>query len=107
MRDSIGSKSKPYNYDQTPIDGSLRPVRDLLLIRELPVEQTGLVQLAGDPNRSAVWLWGDVEAVGPLVVDCRVGDRVLFPVGAGEFRVPGDDDVIIMKEEDVAGVTHG
>ena len=98
------TKKTSYNYDTTPIDGSLRPVRDLLLIREETVLPTGLIQPAVDLNRTTPWLYGIVEAVGPLVEDCRVGDRVMFPAGCGEFRVPGDDDVRIIKEEDVAGV---
>ena len=47
---------------------------------------------------------GAVEAVGPRVTDVRVGDRVAFEIGSGEYRIPGDDMVRIMYEKDVAWV---
>ena len=84
-----------------------KPVRDLCFVRELPVEQTGLIIPGVDLNRStdhSPVLSGIVEAIGPRVIDVKVGDTVWFEIGAGEFRVPGDDMVRIMFEEDVAWV---
>jgi co-chaperonin GroES (HSP10) len=84
-----------------------KPTRDLCFVRELPVEQTGLIIPGIDLNRSADHspvLMGVVEAVGPRVTLVVVGDRVAYEIGAGEFRVPGDDEVRIMKECDVACV---
>ena len=34
----------------------------------------------------------------------QVGDRVAYEIHAGEFRMPGDDEVRIMYERDVAWV---
>ena len=84
-----------------------KPTRDLCFIREQLVEQTGLIIPGIDMNRSADHspiLYGIVEAIGPRVTDVKVGDRVAFEIGAGEFRVPADDMVRIMKEEDIAWV---
>ena len=84
-----------------------KPVRDLCFVRELPVEQTGLIISGIDLNRSvdhSPVLNGIVEAVGPLVTDVQAGDHVTFEIGAGEFRIPGDDMVRIMHEEDIAWV---
>lgn len=84
-----------------------KPVRDLCFVRELPVEQTSVIIPGIDLNRSAAHspvLTGIVEAVGPHVTDVAIGDHVTFEIGSGEFRIPGDDMVRIMKEEDVAWV---
>ena len=84
-----------------------KPTRSLCFVRELPVEQAGLIVPGIDMNRSADHspvLHGIVEAVGPQVTLMSVGDRVAYEIGAGEFRVPGDDMVRIMYEKDVAWV---
>jgi co-chaperonin GroES (HSP10) len=84
-----------------------KPTRDLIFVRELPVEQTGLIIPGIDLNRSKTnspVLYGIVEGIGPRVTDVQVGDRVAYEIEAGEFRVPGDDEVRIMKEEDIAWV---
>lgn len=81
-----------------------KPVRDMAFIRELPVEQTGLIIAPMDLNRSrdnAPILKGIVEAIGPRVTDFKVGDTVYFEIDAGEFRIPGDDMVRIMYEGQV------
>jgi co-chaperonin GroES (HSP10) len=84
-----------------------KPTRDLCFIRELPVEQKGLIIPGVDLNRSAKnspVLAGIVEAIGPKVTLVAVGDKVWYEIGSGEFRVPGDDMVRIILEEDVAMV---
>ncbi len=105
----IGSKAPRETYQNMPLL-SWKPVRDLCFVRELPVEQTGVIIPGIDLNRSpdhTKTLEGIVEAVGPRVDLVRVGDRVVYEIGAGEFRVPGDDMVRIMKECDIAGIiTH-
>jgi len=104
----IGSKVPRETYQNIPLL-PWKPVRDLCFIRELPVEQPpGTLVLSGiDLNRSpdhTKTLEGIVEAVGPKVTLVRVGDKVVYDIGAGEFRVPGDDMVRIMYERDIAGV---
>jgi hypothetical protein len=89
-----------------------KPVRDFCFIRELPVTLPGLILSGIDLNRSADHspvLYGMVEAVGPRVTLVAIGDRVAYEIGAGEFRLPGDDMVRIMYEKDVAWVDecHG
>jgi co-chaperonin GroES (HSP10) len=84
-----------------------QPVRDFCFVRELPVEQKGVIIPGIDLNRSADHspvLYGIVEAVGLKVTDVVVGDRVAFEIGTGEFRIPGDDMVRIMYERDIAWV---
>lgn len=84
-----------------------KPVRDFCFVRELPVEQEGLIISPIDLNRSTdhtKFLTGRVEAVGPQVTDVQVGDLVWYEIHAGEFRIPEDDMVRIMYEADVAAV---
>ena len=88
-----------------------KPTRSLCFVRELPAEQTGLIIPGVDLNKSpdhSPHLQGYVEAIGPAVTDVQVGDLVWYEIGAGEYRVPGDDMVRIMYERDIVGVTaHG
>ena len=84
-----------------------KPVRDFVFVRELSGKQEGLIIPGVDLNRSkenSPTLEGIVEGIGPRVTDVKVGDRVVYEIHAGEFRIPGDDDVRIMHERDVAGV---
>jgi co-chaperonin GroES (HSP10) len=93
--------------DKLSIPWPWKPVRDLVYVRELPVEQEGLIISPIDLNRSTdntTYLQGIVEAVGPKVRDLKVGDRVWFEIHAGEFRIPGDDMVRIMYEGQITGV---
>jgi co-chaperonin GroES (HSP10) len=93
------------------------PVRDLIYVRELPVEQEGLIISPVDLNTSTdntKVLQGIVEAVGPgrisektgvrITPDVKVGDKVWFEIGAGVFRMPGDDDVRLIEEKDLLAV---
>jgi len=85
-----------------------RPTRDFVFVRELPVEQTGLIIPPIDPNRSSDLspiLTGIVEAVGPKVTELQPGDFVYYEIHAGEFRIPGDDMVRIIYEHDILGVS--
>jgi co-chaperonin GroES (HSP10) len=78
-----------------------KPVRDMAFVRELPVEQTGLIVSPIDLNRSrdnTSILQGIVEAIGPQVTELAVGDRVCYEIDAGEERLPNDDMVRIMYE---------
>ena len=94
-----------------------KPVRDLIYVRELPVEQEGLIISPVDLNTSTAntkVLQGIVEAVGPgrisektcirITPEVKVGDKVWFEIGAGVFRVPGDDLVRLIEEKDLLAV---
>jgi len=102
----IGGKTPTAHYQNMPLL-SWKPVRDFVFVRELPVEQTGLIISGIDLNRSSDHspvLRGLVEAIGPHVTDMQVGDHVVYEIHAGEFRVPGDDMVRIIHEADIAWV---
>ena len=91
------------NYSQL----NWKPVHDLVFIRELPVTLDSVIIPGIDLNRSkenSPILYGIVEAIGPEVTDMQVGDRVAYEIHAGEFRMPGDDEVRIMYERDVAWI---
>ena len=91
----------------------IRPLHDRVVIRRKEEETTtkGGIVLPGSatekPSR------GDVIAVGPgklldngdvRPVDLKVGNEVLFGKYAGTEVKLDDEDIIVMREDDIMGV---
>ncbi len=91
----------------------IRPLHDRVIVKRVEAERTtasGIVlpDTAGEkPDQ------GEVLAVGPgkrdengkhIVVDVKVGDRVLFGKYAGQTVKVDGQEVLVMREEDIMGV---
>ena len=92
---------------------NIRPLHDRVIVKRVEAERTtasGIVlpDTAGEkPDQ------GEVLAVGPgkrdengkhIVVDVKVGDRVLFGKYAGQTVKVDGQEVLVMREEDIMGV---
>jgi chaperonin GroES len=93
----------------------IRPLHDRVVIRRMEEETTtkGGIVLPGTatekPSR------GEVLAVGPgkmldngdvRKVDVKVGDNVLFGKYAGTEVKIDDEDIIVMREDDIMGIVE-
>ena len=93
----------------------IRPLHDRVIVKRLEAERTtasGIVlpDTAGEkPDQ------GEVLAVGPgkrdeagklLPMDVKVGDRVLFGKYAGQTVKVNGEELLVMREEDIMGVSN-
>lgn len=94
----------------------IRPLHDRVVIKRLEEEQKtagGIVipdSAAEKPQKGEVMAVGngkllDSGEVRPL--DVKKGDKVLFGKFAGTEVKLGDDEVLVMREDDIMGVLEG
>jgi chaperonin GroES len=91
----------------------IRPLHDRVIVKRLDSERktaSGIVipDSAGEkPDQ------GEVVAVGPgkrddagkiIVMDVKVGDRVLFGKYSGQTVKVDGEELLVMREEDIMGV---
>ena len=92
---------------------SLRPLQDRVIVKRLTPETktaSGIVlpeQAAEKPDQ------GEILAVGPgkktedgktIVIDVKVGDKVLFGKYAGQAVKINGDELVVMREDDIMAV---
>ncbi|TDJ35284.1 MAG: co-chaperone GroES [Gammaproteobacteria bacterium] len=94
----------------------IRPLHDRVLIKRTEEERTSPGGIVIPDNAAEKPVKGEVKAVGkgkilengdvrPL--DVKVGDQVLFGKYSGtEVRID-DEDLLVMREEDVMAVLEG
>ena len=85
----------------------LKPLKDRLVVTftEEPEKTAGgLYMPEGTKDKPQD---GTVEAVGPDVKDIKVGDVVLFDVYSGSKIKTDEQDILIIKEEDVLAIVEG
>jgi len=92
----------------------LRPLQDRVLLRRVEPEKKTAGGILIPDNAQEKPMEGEVIAVGPGVrngarklhpLDVKSGDRVLFGKWSGtEVKLDGED-LIIMKEADIMGVS--
>jgi len=93
----------------------IRPLHDRVIVKRLEEERktaSGIVipdTVAEKPDQ------GEVVAVGPgkrdengkhVVLDVKVGDKVLFGKYAGQTVKVAGDELLVMREEDIMGVVE-
>ncbi|WP_153109530.1 co-chaperone GroES [Propionivibrio limicola] len=93
----------------------IRPLHDRLIVKRLEEERktaSGIVipdAAAEKPDQ------GEILAVGPgkrdengkhVVLDVKVGDRVLFGKYAGQTVKVDGQELLVMREEDIMGVVE-
>jgi len=92
---------------------NIRPLHDRVVVRRLESETTSAGGIVIPDSAKEKPIQGEVIAVGngkvleggnvqPL--DVKVGDRVLFGKYSGTEVKVGDEEVLVMREEDIMGV---
>ena len=95
---------------------NIRPLHDRVVIRRKEEETTSPGGIVLPDSAAEKPIQGEVTAVGngkildngetrPL--DVKVGDTVLFGKYSGTEVKLGDDEVLVMREEDIMGVIEG
>src|SRR6056297_1175749 len=94
----------------------LRPLHDRVVVKRVAEERTtpgGIVipdSAAEKPIRGEVIAVGDgkkLDGGDVRPVDVRVGDTVLFGKFAGTEVKLGDEDLLVMREDDIMAVVEG
>ncbi len=92
---------------------NIRPLHDRVIVRRKEEETTtaGGIVLPGSATEKP--MQGEVMAVGKGKIlengdvrpmDLKVGDTVLFGKYSGTEVKMGDDEILVMREEDIMGV---
>ena len=95
---------------------NIRPLQDRVVIRRMEEERTSAGGIMLPDSATEKPVQGQVVAVGngkvldsgesrPL--DVKVGDRVLFGKYSGTEVKIGDEDLLVMREDDIMGVIEG
>ncbi len=94
----------------------IRPLHDRVVVRRIEQEQTSPGGIVIPDTAKEKPIQGEVVAVGngkimengevrPL--DVKVGDKVLFGKYSGTEVKIGDEEMLVMREEDIMGVVEG
>ncbi|MGW8248556.1 MAG: co-chaperone GroES [Acidiferrobacterales bacterium] len=92
---------------------NIRPLHDRVVVRRLESETTSAGGIVIPDSAQEKPIQGEVIAVGngkvleggnvqPL--DVKVGDKVLFGKYSGTEVKVGDEELLVMREEDIMGV---
>ena len=95
---------------------NIRPLQDRVVIRRMEEERTSAGGIVLPDSATEKPAQGEVVAAGngkvlsngevrPL--DVKVGDKVLFGKYSGSEIKIGDEDLLVMREEDIMGVIEG
>lgn len=94
----------------------IRPLHDRVVVRRLEQETTSPGGIVIPDSAKEKPIQGEVVAAGngkimengdvrPL--DVKVGDKVLFGKYSGTEVKIGDEEMLVMREEDIMGVVEG
>jgi len=98
------------------MSAKIRPLHDRVVIKRLEEEQKTAGGIVIPDNAKEKPMRGEVVAVGigkildsgdVRALDVKVGDKVLFGKYAGTEIKLGDQDLVVMREEDILGVIEG
>ena len=95
---------------------NIRPLHDRVVVRRLEQETTSPGGIVIPDSAKEKPVQGEIIAVGkgkiaengdvrPL--DVKVGDKVLFGKYSGTEIKLGNEEVLVMREEDIMGVIEG
>ena len=95
---------------------TLKPLGDRLVVKPIEQEETTAGGILLPETAKEKPQEGEVVAAGPgrlddsgnrVVMEVKVGDRVLYAKYAGtEIKLEGDDKVLILKETDVLALVE-
>ena len=94
---------------------NIRPLHDRVVVRRLESETTSAGGIVIPDSAKEKPIQGEIIAVGngkvleggnvqPL--DVKVGDKVLFGKYSGTEVKVGDEELLVMREEDIMGVVE-
>lgn len=94
---------------------NLRPLHDRVIIKRLSSETKTASGLVIPDNAAEKPDQGEVIAVGPgkrddsgkvIPMDVKIGDRVLFGKYAGQAVKMNDEELMVMREEDIMAIVQ-
>jgi chaperonin GroES len=94
----------------------IRPLHDRVVVRRLESETTTAGGIVIPDSAKEKPIQGEVVAVGNgkildngevRALDVKVGDKVLFGKYSGTEVKVGDEEMLVMREEDIMGVVEG
>ena len=95
---------------------NIRPLHDRVVVRRMEEERTSAGGIVLPDSATEKPVQGEVTAVGQgkvlhngdvRPVDVKVGDKILFGKYSGTEVKIGDEELLIMREEDIMGVVEG
>lgn len=98
------------------MSANIRPLHDRVIVKRLEEEQVSAGGIVIPDTAKEKPIRGEVLAVGPgkpldngdvRAVDVKVGDIVLFGKYAGTEIKVKDQELVVMREDDIVGVIEG
>ncbi len=96
---------------------NIRPLSDRVVVKPLEVQEVTKTGIVLPDSAKEKPLQGVVVAVGPgrilengtrSPMDCKVGDRVIFPKFSGiEFKLDGVEYLILGGDREILGIVEG
>lgn len=93
----------------------IRPLHDRVIVRRLEEEKVSAGGIVIPDSAKEKPVQGEVTAVGKgkilesgdvLAMDVKVGDTILFGKYSGTDVKIGDEEMLVMREEDIMGVVE-
>ncbi|GMR17627.1 MAG: co-chaperone GroES [Gammaproteobacteria bacterium] len=93
----------------------IRPLHDRVIVRRLEEEKMSPGGIVIPDSAKEKPIQGEVTAIGKgkisesgdvTPLDVKVGDRVLFGKYSGTEVKVGDEELLVMREEDIMGVVE-
>ena len=94
----------------------IRPLQDRVIVRRMEEERTSAGGIVIPDTATEKPIKGEVIAVGTgkvldngekRPVDLKVGDKVLFGKYSGTEVKVNDEELLVMREDDIMGVIEG
>ena len=94
----------------------IRPLHDRVIVKRIEEERKSAGGIVIPDTAAEKPDQGEIVAVGKgkkddngklIPVDLKVGDRVLFGKYSGQTVKVKDDELLVMREEDIMGVIEG
>ena len=94
----------------------IRPLQDRVIVRRMEEERTSAGGIVIPDSATEKPIKGEVIAVGTgkildngekRPVDLKVGDKVLFGKYSGTEVKVNDEELLVMREDDIMGVIEG
>lgn len=86
------------------MEPKIRPLKDRVVVRRSSAEEKTKGGLIIPDNAKEKPIQGEVLAIGPDVKDIEPGNVVLFGKYAGNEIHNAEDEVLLIKAEDILGV---